>query len=66
MVNLKDGRVYKLTKDNLSRTPKDDYREHPTKKSLDAKYYKFTKIANDNKRRDAEKKAKQGMYHNHG
>jgi hypothetical protein len=116
MVNLKDGRVYKLTKDNLSRTPNvagnytlynknkrpvyvgttkggtgakwgreehqrykyglrhrlgsyqqdDDYREHPTKKSLDAKYYKFTKIANDNKRRDAEKKAKQGMYHNHG
>ena len=115
MVYLKEGRIYKLTKENLSETPntagnyklynkdkrpvyvgttagkvgakwgkkedqryryglrhrlgsyqqQDDYKEHPTKKSLNAKYFKFTKYTNDEKRRAAEKKAKQGMYHNH-
>lgn len=44
----------------------DDYKEHPTKKSLNAKYFKYKGISNDNKRRAEEKKAKQGMYHNHG
>jgi|TARA_B100001059_G_C17722621_1_gene521604 hypothetical protein len=116
MVYLKEGRVYKLTKDNLAKTPnsagnyklynknkrpvyvgttagktgakwgkeehqrykyglrhrlgsyqqEDDYKEHPTKKSLNARYFKFTKYSNDEKRRAAEKKEKQGMYHNHG
>ncbi len=115
MVFLKEGRVYKLTKDNLAKVPnsagnyklynknkrpvyvgttkggigakwgkeehqrykyglrhrlgsyqqEDDYEEHPTKKSLNARYFKFTKIANDKKRREAEKKEKQGMRHNH-
>ena len=44
----------------------DDYKEHPTKKSLNAKYFKYKGISNDDKRRAEEKKAKQGMYHNHG
>ena len=44
----------------------DDYKEHPTKKSLNARYFKYEAIRNDNTRRAAEKKAKQGMYHNHG
>ena len=116
MVWLKSGRVYKLTKDNLAKTPnsagnytlynkekrpvyvgttkgnvgakwgteehqryryglrhrlgsyqqEDDYKEHPTKKSLNARYFKYEAIRNDNTRRAAEKKAKQGMYHNHG
>ena len=30
---------------------KDDYKEPPTKKSLNAKYFKYKGISNDNKRR---------------
>jgi hypothetical protein len=44
---------------------KDDYKEHPTKKSLNAKYFKYKGISNDDKRRAEEKKDKQGMRHNH-
>ena len=116
MTYLKEGRVYKLTKDNLSKTPnvagnytlynkskkpvyvgttsgntgakwgkkesqrykyglrhrlgsyqqEDDYKEHPTKESLDAKFYKFKRIQNDDKRRAEEKRAKKGKWHNHG
>lgn len=44
----------------------DDYKEHPTKKPLNAKYFKYKGISNDNTRRAEEKKAKQGMHHNHG
>ena len=44
---------------------KDDYKEHPTKKALKAKYFAYRPIRNDNTRRAAEKREKQGMRHNH-
>jgi hypothetical protein len=115
---LKAGRIYKLTKDNLSKVPntggiykiynsnkchdytgttkgnvgakwgseehqryryglrhrlgsyiqKDDYEEHPTKKSLRAtknRYFAYYPVRNDDRRRELEKKMKQGVRHNH-
>ena len=44
---------------------KDDYKEHPTKKSLKAHYFSYKPIRNDNTRRATEKRDKQGMKHNH-
>tara|TARA_B110000438_G_scaffold3908_1_gene3911 strand:+ start:6522 stop:6872 length:351 start_codon:yes stop_codon:yes gene_type:complete len=43
----------------------DDYKEHPTKKALRPKYFSYKSIRNDNTRRAAEKRDKQGMRHNH-
>jgi len=44
---------------------KDDYKEHPTKKSLNAHYFSYNPIRNHNTRRSTEKCDKQGMRHNH-
>lgn len=46
---------------------KDDHKEHPTKKGLqrEAKYFSYKVFRNDNSRRAAEKRDKQGLKHNH-
>lgn len=46
---------------------KDDHREHPTKPALrrEIEYFSFDVIRNDDQRREAEKRRKQGLKHNH-
>ena len=42
---------------------KDDYKEHPTKKSLKAHYFSYKPIRNDNTRRATEKRPRSGRAH---